>query len=539
MLKNILKKERVIILLIFIIFIFLRIFSNSEYYFIQATDAAIYLNLAKNFPFHEFYNHQLFLVHPPMYPYFINIFNLLFEDHIAGILVSLVSASITFFVVYKLVKLLANNNYIAFGALILYSISDIYIKISTDIVKESFAVMLTLATLYFYLLFLKKRMFRHSIYSSFFAILLGLTTDHALFLIPSLIVFYLLFGKNTKIKYAVIPLIFAILAYSSWIGVRFYIYSSNEYYPAAVDGTIVKTSEFGLRQLLSPHFFEEEQKKYSTFGYNFKPSHYIQNIVEMLNLKVLSLPRGLRLSNIVDFLSPYLIFLVIVYASLLIIAVYGIYEITKLTLKKGFKENGLLLSVLLFVVYVFPIMQANVYFRYIVTAIIFLYLIISYGIFSIAQKLKLLKYYKTAIILVTLILILYLPFYYSSNSHFILSKKKIIESANTAKFINLLPKDGIMAQVGYPAELDYLTDKRVMAWPIDTEHMFLVDMYNISYVIYGEFYGGTFRSYAKVDNDLIDYINDHPNKFKLLKIIEEDYLPINKKDHIRIYEVIR
>ena len=543
--KKISKYENIVFLLLFIVFIFLRAFSSSEYYFIQATDAVIYLNLAKNFPAYKLYNDQLYLRHPPMYSYFIRFFSSFFEDHIAAMLVSFVSGIATFFILYKFIKLISKNSYIAFGTLILFSLSDAYIKISTGIIKESFAVMLTLASIYFYLFFLKVEKVKYMVYSSLFAILLGLTTDHAIFLIPSLAVCYLLFGKKTSLKFALIPIIFLMLSYGSWLGIRLYTYTHNEYYPASIDGTIVKTNEFGILQLLSPHFFKEEQKKYAMrefamreFGSAFAPSYYIQNIVYMLNLRILALPSGLRLDNISNFLSPSLIFLIIIYALLLITAAYGVYKIIKLALKKGLKKNGMLLSFFLFIIYMFPITQPYIGLRYIVTAIIFLYIIISYGIFKIGERLKFLNFYKIAIIGFILILVMYLPFYYSSNSYFILSKKKIVEAASTAKFINQLPKDGVMAQVGYPPELYYQTDKRIMALPISTDYMFLIDLYNVSYLVYGEFYGSTFlRNNVRIDDDLIKYINDNPKKFKLLRIIEEDYSAVKKKDHIRIYEI--
>jgi len=537
MAKSKLNKDRILLLILFIIFIFLRIFSNKDYYFIQGTDAATYLNLAKNFPYHTFYNNQFYLMHPPLYPYAVYFAGLLFEDHIAGIFVSLASASITFFIIYKLVKLISNR-YIALGTLILYSISDVYIRFSTDIVKESFAVMLILASLHNYVLFLKESKSKYVAYSSIFAILLAMTTDHAIFLIPSLIICYFIFGKNVKMRYAIIPIILAVAAYSSWLGIRLYVYSNNEFYPAAVDGSIVKTSDWGLKQLLSPHFFKEEDEKFHTLGYSFSPSHYIYNAAYLLNLKIAPLPKGLRFTDISSYISIKYAFVFLTYFIIALGALFGVYAILKSSLNH-IQDSGMVFSLLLSFIFLFPITQKNVSYRYIITSTIFLFVIISYGFYFIANYFKILNFYKIGIVLLVSILFLYLPFYYASNPYSIFSKKKVVELANTAEFINKLPMDGVMAQIGYTPELDYLSDKRVMAWPMNVDYMFLISEYNISYIMYGEFYGNTFSdSEANVDEELIKYVQYNPRKFRLLRVIEEDYPFISKKDHIHIYEVI-
>ena len=522
---------------------FLRMFSDSEYYFIQGGDSAKYLVLANNFPYHTAYNNQLYIVHPPLYPYLIHFVSFFVEDYLAGILISLISAAITFFIVYKLVILISNSRYVALGTLLLFSLSGIFISISTKVGKESFSVMLSLSSIYFLIVFLKKGKGKNIWLSAFFGALLGVTTDHVVLLIPSLILSYVVFWNKNTLWRATIPIISATLSYSFWIFVRAYTYMTHEFYNVGLDGTIANVSNWGLKQLVSPMFFSEIQN-YVPFGFNFQPLHYIYPISYMLNLVVAPWPAGLRFSNLGILFSTNYALQLIIYTTLTMAAIYGTYKIIKSFFKKGIKNNGMLLSLILFTIFIFPLSQEFISTRFTVTAIIFLFIIINYGFFQLAKTFNVLRLYKLYIIVLISIVIVYMPFFYYSNNHFILSKEKLVEAPKTGEFINQLPKDGIMSQIGYGQEIMYLTDKRVMALPITPNYMFLIDKYNISYVLYGEFWSEPFENYTghMFNYDTIKYIREHSEKFKLLNVIEETY-PVkingeNKKDHIYIYEVM-
>ena len=205
----------VLIVLVFVIFLFLRIFSGSQYEIIQRSDAGRYLELAKNFPYHTFHNNQLYITHPPFYPYLIHFFSYFFEDHIAGLLISLISAVVTFFVIWKLVILLSGSRYAALVTLLLFSLSSIYINMSTIILKESFSIMLTLLSIYFFLVFLKKGGNINVALSAIFGALLGITTDLVVPLVPAFIAAFIIFGSKKKLWKASIPVLATIIFYCS------------------------------------------------------------------------------------------------------------------------------------------------------------------------------------------------------------------------------------------------------------------------------------------------------------------------------------
>lgn len=540
MLKINLKREHLLLIAIFFVFMFLRMFSDSPYYPIIGGDSARYLALADSFPYHTLFNNQFYIQHPPLYPYAIHFVSFLFEDHIAGLLVSLISLVITFFIIYKLVMLVSNNYYIAFGTLILLSLSNVFIYISVGNLKRApLGMMLTLVSIYYYIRFLKEGKTRNIIYSSLPALLLGITTDHAILLIPSLIITYIFFRDKTKIFHATIPIIAIVFSYSSWLFVRMYTYMTHQFYPV-VSGIIIKTGNLGLRPLINPQY-SKEVESIVPFGLSLDPSHYFYHVVNMFKLVVVPLPIGLRFSNISMILTSDNFLQLVIYSILGIATIYGLYKIIKLSLKKGIKNNEMLFFLTMFLVFLLPLTQIYTAPRFTVTAIPFLFIVISYGLFEFAKTYGIFRIYKVGITAIILILVLYLPFYYLNNSHFIFSKEKIVEIPITAQFINKLPKDGVMIQMGYVVELNYQSDKRIMALPINIDYFSLIDIYDVNYLVYGESYHKPFSEGDKggtINYDAIKYIRDHPEQFKLLTIIEETYPTTEIKDHIYIYEVM-
>ena len=104
--KDIFFKKRNLLIILFVIFVFLRIFWSNDS-ILLSSDPLKFLETPKRFPNHTLYNDQLYLLHPPGYSYIIHFFTFVFQqDYIASIALSLVSTIITFFVVYFLCLLL-------------------------------------------------------------------------------------------------------------------------------------------------------------------------------------------------------------------------------------------------------------------------------------------------------------------------------------------------------------------------------------------------------------------------------------------------
>src|SRR3989338_81853 len=480
------KKLNVLLSLVFLVFLSLRIFSSSQYEIIQRSDAGRYLELAKNFPYHTFHNNQLYITHPPFYPYVIHFFSYFFEDHIAGLLISLSSAVVTFFVIWKLVILLSGSRHAALVTLLLFSLSSIYINMSTIILKESFSIMLTLLSIYFFLVFLKKGGNINVALSAIFGALLGITTDTVVPLVPAFIAMFIIFGGKKKIWKTSIPVLATIIFYCIWLSFRIYVYTNFEYYPASHDGTIVRTSDWNLMNLISTLHFKEVEMWFEP-GISLDPLHYIYPVFYLFNLAVAPWPAGLRLSNISVLFTAKYSFQLVIYSVLSMAVLYCLYKITQSSLSKGIKNNGMLLNFVLFLVFLIPLTSKFTATRYILPSAIFLFAMAGSGIVEFSKKYEFFKTFKILLVAIIASLVLYLPFYYSSHSNFILSKTKIVEASKTAEFLNSLPKDGIMTQTGYTQEIDYQTNKRVVALPSNTSYLSYIGLFDINYVLYGEF----------------------------------------------------
>ena len=116
--KNRLFNRRNIIIALFLVFLFLRLFVSFSAELLTA-DTLKFLETSKSFPNHTLYNDQLYLLHPPFYPYTIHFFALIFHnEYIAAVFISLISSIITFFVLYNLFMMLSRNFNLTFFVLL-------------------------------------------------------------------------------------------------------------------------------------------------------------------------------------------------------------------------------------------------------------------------------------------------------------------------------------------------------------------------------------------------------------------------------------
>ncbi len=133
---------------------------------------------------------------------------------------------------------------------------------------------------------------------------------------------------------------------------------------------------------------------------------------------------------------------------------------------------------------------------------------------------------------------------FASGKYFVLNVNKSVEANKTASYLNWLPEQGVMSQIGYSPELNYQTDKNIISMPNDPDDLDrLIKDYNISYLLYGERYWEKWRDYnfdRVMNHDTISYIMFSP-KFKLIKVIYEDYGDMTEPrfDKIFIYLVVK
>jgi len=549
-LKTKLFTRRNIIITLFVIFLFLRLFVSSPSPLIGA-DQLKYLELSKNFPYHTLYrldSNQLYLSHGPFYPYVIYFFTFFFQDDfIAAIFINILSASITFFIAYKLFMLLSKNFYVAFIALLFFTLSVDLIIVSHKAVKESFAVMLIISSIYFYVKGVKFYDKKSLLFASLFGVALALTVDHVIFLFPTFILSYIFFNKekiNLKkfifpnLKYAAIPFLITLLVYGSWLGVKAYQYSTNEYYPSGLEGAPISTEGYGLIELLDPVSFKDYEPN-RLRGFSTEIKHYAFGLGYMFNTKPFDVPRGLNFTSMEYLLFPkHIIYMVLIYLPLAILVTICFLYILRgfIRTKKIFNRSNLFL-ILVFFIFIFPLSQKVSSPRYIYTDYIFLYYFIGLGLFIFFKRINILKFYKKLIPLIIILLLILVPFWYYYNNNFVLFTTKGVAVPKTVEFVNNnIEKDAaIMTQPGYTVKLIYWTDNKILGLPPLSENLLpLINYYNVKYILFGNFYTIDNYGYAI---DSIKFIQEHPEKFRLITTLDEDY---NRgiTDEVFIYEVI-
>ena len=550
------NKKNLIICVLFAVFLFLRLFSSSSSILLGA-DSLKYIVAAKSFPHHELYNHQLYLLHPPGYPYTIYFANLIFHDyHTTGIFISLFSSIVTFFILYKFFMMLTRNFNVTFFILVFYTLSVTFISYARAILKESFVIMLIFLSLHYYIKAVKFNDRKSLIAASVFGSLLAVTSDHIIFLFPSLMLSYIFFN-STKInlksitfpnlKYAIAPIIAILLFYALWSGIKFYQYAANEYYPNGLGGTPLNTQNLNLFKIISPTNFEDYNLPYISPGAISIVKKIVYQLGYMFDIEPFSIPLGLNFTTMKFLLAPkHIIYMFLIYLPLFLVALFSLFSIIKDFFKtRRIYDNVNLYMIGLFLIFIFPLTHKMTSSRFIYTAYFFLFYFISYGLFIIFERKRLLKFYSKLVQVTTILLLVLVPFWYINNEHFVLFTKAVPGVQNTADFINknLDKNDAIMAQPGYPVNLIYLTGHRIIGLHQNPEKLpELITYYNASYIVTGRLYTYYLGRYSA---DSAEYVRNNPDKFKLIATMHEDYSDFfvesdhSSTDEVYIYKVIK
>ena len=544
-------KRKTLIITLFLVFVFLRVFTSTPINFLDADDVR-WLLFAESFPYHTSINYQMEPNHGPFFPYVVHFFTLVFrDDYIASVLVSLLSACITFFVIYKLFMMLTDNFFITFVVMLFFTLSAEFVMLAKVGLKESFYVMLIVLSIYYFIKGVKFNDRKSLLAASILAGLVTLTVEQSIFLFPAFILTYIFFGKINlrtlsfpNLKYVLLSLLIVFLFFASWTGVKAYQYSINDYYPAGQNGQPVSTENFNLLQLLNPRYFEGYEPVI-VGKFNTRILDYAYGIGYMFNTIPFLIPGGLDFSTMHSLLLPrHVAYMVLVYLPLaLAVIVSLVFILDSLIKTKSIYNNTHLYVLLVFLIFIFPLTQYKCSSRYISVAFIFLYYLIGYGLFILCKRIP-----KKSKILVPILLLLLIPVWYVHNPYFLYSNEKVYYLRNTVDFVNdnLEEDAAMMVQTGYIYELQYLTDRRTVGlYPTSENLLPLIDYYGIDYIVFGKFYTWNRYFYCK---ESIDYVMNHPGKFKLIGTIEENYdefrtinLEMGRKmrpsDEVYIYKV--
>ncbi len=551
---NYFTQRKLVIALLFAVFLFLRLFIGDDTILFGA-DNLKYIEAAKTFPYHTLYNNQLYLLHPPLYPYAIYFLSFLFQEYYIGaIAISLLSSIVTFFILYKLFMLVTRNFTIAFFVLLFYALSVPLAIASNAVLKESFVLMLIFSTLYFFAKAIKNKDKVALLFCTLFGIILALSSDHVIFIFPALALSYLIFNnENISLKkfkfpnaaFIFIPIVLILLAYGSWLFIKYYQYSSNEYYPNGLEGTPLSTKDLNLLKAISPTNFEDFNAPLINKGATAFAKKLAFNFGYMFNIHPFGIPLGLNLTTYKFLLKPHhAAFIALIYLPLAIAAFFGFgHAIFDSVSDKKLLNNTNLYFLGLFLIFLAPLSQSISSPRFIYSAYIFFFYFISYGIYLLffREKRDNLKF----IFALAVVLLLLAPYWYYNNPYFAFYAKKDVATENTANFINanIGKNAGLMVQPGYGVELIHLTGRRAVGlYPKPEKLIELIDYFRIDYIVFGKYYTEVSYHYSV---NTVSFIKNNPDKFELVATIKEDYSSFYDKDdparadEVYIYRVKR
>jgi hypothetical protein len=85
----------------FALFLVVRLFSADPYYLLGG-DQVTFLELGRTFPKHQLFNHELYLIHPPLFSYAIGVLQFALPLLASGLVATLLFACVNFFAVREL-----------------------------------------------------------------------------------------------------------------------------------------------------------------------------------------------------------------------------------------------------------------------------------------------------------------------------------------------------------------------------------------------------------------------------------------------------
>src|SRR5438552_3750936 len=87
----------------FLLFLVLRLFSGDRFYLLGG-DQCTFLELGRTFPKHQLFDHELYLIHSPLFGYAIGLLRWVLPLLAAGLAATLLFACVNFFAIRKLAE---------------------------------------------------------------------------------------------------------------------------------------------------------------------------------------------------------------------------------------------------------------------------------------------------------------------------------------------------------------------------------------------------------------------------------------------------
>ena len=456
---------------LFLVFCTTRFFSGNAYILITG-DACKYLTLGRNFPYHTLYNHQLYLIHSPVFGWCIGIMNRIMPLCAAGLAVSLMFAVLSFWGTKRLCASYGLSRLGTSISLLYISLSGVYITFDAHVSRVTiltFFVIMSLLNFHEYLKHAKREM----LYLTIICVATTLfISEQGILLLPALAVQYFFAKHKKRIHKGISALIIVIIvSFSIWPLVRFAVFANNPVYPAGIDGTIEYIANNNYLALLNPNFLPNTSFHNSNFG-NFSFSLQYFDILSFA-----------RYVSQIPIISIHITFSI---AILLILLVF---------FKILYKRNLKLLELILISFSLFFPCFFNMHQWYGISAIIPFSLVL--GVLAVFKS-KIRKYGFMIIFTLSFVFIckwFFFPTHIEGisflrvepGSNFMFSRKVVTPGYKIRQHLKLQKNDGLMAPIDLVPGIVYLTRARCLALPMQPQILdSLITSYNIKYIVFSD-----------------------------------------------------
>lgn len=503
----------IFLLLIFIIYIYMRLFVGFEYYWIHG-DEARWLCVAKNFP--NLFNHSIYVDHALFFPFLVRLFSLFFADLTAAMVVNSLSSLIIFISLIGIAKELNLDRHIRLLILLFAAMNMPLIYLTKIPFREELYVGLFSLNIYLFLRAFRTKRLLDFLLAGMTGGLVFMTADiTTVLLLPAYVLGWISLTKKGTVgwRLGLIPLILMCALFFVFVILpRYKVFSTHTYYPAAKGGRIERVDNFNLIQLTQPIYFRRSHDLY-------KHITKVQLDYKRIRSVFLTLVSYSNWDGITQRKIGFLEY------AILIIILIGFF------LNNHNRAYIFLRS--LFICASIPILNIQTHpgnVRFVILAVIPAAIFWGIGFGGLFDRLKIgiLKdtMIKGGICLIALSII-YCNIKNPIKRYSIFRLKKDVETQRLAEYINRLPRDGVMIE-GHSEALTYTSNKKVVILPEGTDYVvddieLSVKEFDLNYVVLSDF-PFLIGAYKAIPPNM-RYITDNPSRFKLINTIVEEYKP--------------
>ena len=474
-----------------------------------AATSARFWNSARTFPKHELFNHELYLIHSPVFGYAIGLLHLALPLLASGLLAVLIFACLYFFAVRSLAQFENLPRTAISIGLIYLAISRPAVAYDYHVARVSILVCSNALALLAFMRLLEKpgrKMFLLAVAANVFALLVS---EQGLAVLPCEALLFLV-RRPRQWKPALLLAVYSAAAGLVWPLVRLIEFFRRADLPAGIAGTIEFTRNFPWTALLQPNFLPFTNAHRSLFTqtslslWNLKPALFAG-----LPTDLLLLPRWV--------------------SALLAIVLIGA------AMAESGRRRRALVWLAMSLLFLLPVgMGMNEWYGLGFLAPFALLMMEGAAVFTVrAEKAFVIGLPVACILAAALWIAAPAPERHDllsprGGAYFLFARSPVTRGSGVAGYFASMPRDaGIMTPTDLSPELVYLTDKRVVALPFDPALLDkFVDEYNISYILTSSEFVVPYNSPVadRYTSSLVTrYLAQHPDRYQLVKSVRESY----------------